>query len=64
VARDLIVIASEREAIQLEIENKALWRHSGIVKAISWIASLTLAMTVYLLYAYNGGLGDICLRSQ
>ena len=46
MARDLIVIASEREAIQLENENKALWRHSAIAKTTSWIASLTLAMTV------------------
>jgi len=42
----LIVIASERETIQLENENKALWRHSAIAKTTSWIASLTLAMTV------------------
>jgi len=40
------VIASEREAIQLESKEKAQWRQYALIPIISWIASLTLAMTV------------------
>jgi hypothetical protein len=40
------VIASEREAIQLESKEKAQWCHCAFMPIISWIASLTLAMTV------------------
>jgi hypothetical protein len=41
-----IVIANEREAIQLESKEKARWFRGTLTRTISWIASLTLAMTV------------------
>jgi hypothetical protein len=39
------VIASKREAIQLESQEEAQCRHGTSKPIISWIASLTLAMT-------------------
>ena len=40
----LFVIASEREAIQLEIRDEAQWSRRTSTVTISWIASLTLTM--------------------
>ena len=40
-----MVIASGREAIQLVVKDKMLWKHSIQIVIIIWIASLPLAMT-------------------